>query len=129
MATSKKTVLGFKNYDFDNCNVPEKYWGDYPHANYAKGEFAPVLRRELKATAKKIGAEVKVEYNYFTAYATFKKGENQVYIIIGDVRDGGRGTWYDRVLYRTTGKTEGSNNYCSYEQLGDCVSRMLERGF
>ena len=67
MATKKptKTVLDFKNYDFDNCDVPEKYWGDYPHANYAKGEFAPALRRELKAAAKKIGAEAKVEYNYF----------------------------------------------------------------
>lgn len=105
--SEKKTVLSFKHYDFDNCDVPEKYWGDYPHANYAKGEFAPVLRRELKAMAKKIGAEAKVEYNYFDCSAVFKKDGKHVYVHISDIRDGGRGTWYDRVLFRTHGPREG----------------------
>lgn len=135
MATKKptKTVLDFKNYDFDSCDVPEKYWGDYPHANYAKGEFAPVLRRELKAAAKKIGAEAKVEYNYFDCSAVFKKDGKHVYVHIGDVRDGGRGTWYDRVLFRTMEHekdwTGGSNNYCSFDQIGECVNRMFDSGF
>ena len=53
-----KTVKDFKDYDFENCDVPEEYWGDYTHANYFKKAFIPIARKEFKALAKKLGAEL-----------------------------------------------------------------------
>ena len=53
-----KTVKSFKNYDFENCDVDPKYWGDYPHANFFKGEFLPIAKKEFKSLAKKLGAEL-----------------------------------------------------------------------
>ena len=55
---TKKTVAAFKDYDFENCNVPEQYQGDYPHHNFCKKVFVPILRRELKKLAEKTNSEL-----------------------------------------------------------------------
>ena len=48
---SEKTVEAFKNYNFENCDVPEKYWGDYTHANFFMRYVIPIARREMKKIA------------------------------------------------------------------------------
>ena len=129
MATAKKTVASFKNYDFDNVNVPAKYDGDYPAVNYFKGEFVPVIRRELNALAKKLGATLKFSAGHFYINAFLSKNGKHANIIISDVRDGGMGRWFDNVLFRTARDTNdhtgGCNCYCTYPQLGECLERML----
>lgn len=129
MANAKKTVESFKNYDFDNTNVPEKYECDYPAAAFFKGEFVPVIRREMNALAKKLGAAINFSKGHFYINAFFSKGGKHANVIISDVRDGGTGRWFDNVLYRTAENTNdhtgGCNCYCSYPQLGECLERML----
>ena len=46
-----KTVAAFRDYDFDNCDVPEQYLGDYSHANFFRKYFIPIVRKEIKAMA------------------------------------------------------------------------------
>ena len=96
-----KTVKDFKDYDFENCDVPEEYWGDYTHANYFKKAFIPIARKEFKALAKKLGAELIFSPMYFEWSAFFKKDGKFIYVHVGDVRYNICGHWYDRVLYRT----------------------------
>ena len=62
---TEKTVAAFKDYDFDNPCVPEKYDGDYPHRNFFNKYFIPIVRSEVKKLAKKLGATVKFSYNNF----------------------------------------------------------------
>ena len=123
-----KTVKDFKDYDFENCDVPEEYWGDYTHANYFKKAFIPIARKEFKALAKKLGAELIFSPMYFEWSAFFKKDGKFIYVHVGDVR---WNNWYDSVLYRTAKSekdyTGGSNCYCSYEELEEKLSDMFER--
>ena len=129
MAETKKTVKDFIGYDFESCNVPEKYWGDYTHANYFKGYFIPIARRELKALAKKIGAEVEFSPGYFEYSAFFCKDGKYIYVHVGDVRY--NSDWYGNVLFRTAKNerdyTGGSNCYCSHDNLEDELSRLFDR--
>jgi hypothetical protein len=129
MATEKKTVASFKNYDFDNTNVPDKYECDYPAAAFFNGEFVPVIRREMNALAKKLGAAIKFSKGHFYINAFFSKGGKHANVIISDVRDGGTGRWFDNVLFRETRDTNDHkgvcNCYCTYPQLGECLGRML----
>ena len=124
-----KTVKSFYNYDFENCDVPEKYQGDYPHANYFKGEFIPVARRELRAMAKRLGAELTFDPMYFEFSAFFSKGGKHVYVHVWDVRFNVCGHWYEHVLYRTAASTKdytgGSNHYTSYDGLEQAVAGLL----
>ena len=68
-----KTVKSFRNYNFENCDVDPKYYGDLPHANFFKGEFLPIARKEFRNLAKKLGAELIFRGNYFEYSAFFKK--------------------------------------------------------
>lgn len=126
-----KTVKDFKNYDFESCDVPEKYWGDYTHANFFKGYFIPIARKEFKAIAKKIGAEITFSPNYFEWSAFFCKDGKYIYVHVGDVRYNVCGHWYDDVLYRTAANekdyTGGANCRCSYDELADKLSELFER--
>ena len=123
-----KTVKDFRDYDFENCDVPEEYWGDYTHANYFKKAFIPIARKEFKALAKKLGAELIFSPMYFEWSAFFKKDGKFIYVHVGDVR---WNNWYDSVLFRTAKSekdyTGGSNCYCSYEELEEKLSDMFER--
>lgn len=128
----KKTVRDFKNYDFENLDVPEKYWGDYTDANYFKGEFLPIAEKEMKSIARLIGAEL-VEFNpmHFEYSAFLKKDNKFIYVSVGDVRYSKN--WYDCVLYRSAKNEKdysgGSNNYCSYNELGEKMLKMFNRGW
>ena len=126
-----KTVKDFRNYDFENCDVPEKYWGDYTHANFFKGYFIPIVRKEFKALAKKIGAGISFSPNYFEWSAFFVKDGKYIYVHVGDVRYNVGGNWYDNVLFRTAKNEKdfsgGSNNYCSYEELAEELSDLFDR--
>lgn len=126
-----KTVKDFRDYDFENCDVPEEYWGDYTHANYFKKAFIPIARKEFKALAKKLGAELIFNPMYFEWSAFFKKDGKFIYVHVGDVRYNICGHWYNRVLYRTAKSekdyTGGCNNFCSYEELEERLSDMFER--
>lgn len=123
-----KTVKSFKNYDFESCDVDPKYWGDYPHANFFKGEFLPIAKKEFKSLAKKLGAELTFNGNYFDYSAFFKKENKCIYVHIGDVRCG---NWYDDVLYRTAKDEKdysgGSNCYCSYDKLELRMNDLFDR--
>lgn len=128
---SEKTVEAFKNYNFENCDVPEKYWGDYTHANFFKRYFIPIARREMKKIAKNLGAEAFFEKGGFEWSCYFKKDGNCIYVHIGDVRFLICGHWYDNVLYRAA-KDEndthgGSNNRCSYGELEEHLKAMFDR--
>lgn len=126
-----KTVKSFKHYDFDSWDVPEKYIGDYSHVNYWKGEFVPALRREFKKLAKDLGATVDIRPNHFDVSSTFCRDGKYIYVSIGDMRDGGNGYWYDRVLFRTMAHekdwTGGANQYCNYENLREELNNLWER--
>lgn len=125
--SNMKTVKDFKDYDFESCDVPEKYWGDYTHANFFKGYFIPIVRREFKTIAKKIGATVTLSPNYFEWTAFFKKDDKFIYVSVSDVR---YWKWYDSVLFRVADNEHdycgGMNNYCSYDKLTDNLSEMFE---
>ena len=124
-----KTVKSFRNYDFENYDVEPKYYGDYPHANFYNGEFLPVARRELKKMAANMGAELTFNPGYFYYSAFFKKDDKCVYINVGDVRYDSN--WYDKVLFRTAKNekdyTGGPNRFCSYDNLENEVSSLLNR--
>ena len=130
MAKKTMSVKDFKDYNFENCDVPEKYWGDYPHANFFKGEFIPVARREMRAMAKRLGAELKFSPMYFEYSCFFKKGDKFVYVNVGDVRYNVCGHWYENVLYRTAESYEdyhgGCNNNCPYDELEENIKRLLD---
>ena len=121
-----KTVKAFRDYDFENCDVPEQYWGDYTHANFFKKYFIPIARKEFKALAKKIGAEVIFSPSYFYWSAYFKKNGKCVYVSVSDVR---YWKWYDSVLFRTAldehDSCGGANNYCSYDRLAESLEDMF----
>lgn len=123
-----KTVKDFKNYDFESCDVPSDCYGDYPHANFFKKHFIPIARKEFKALAKRIGAEIDFSAGYFGYTAFFSKNGKFVYVSVGDVRFSAN--WYDDILYRTAKSnkdyTGGSNRYCSYEELENELSYLLE---
>lgn len=125
---TKKTVAAFKDYDFENCNVPEQYQGDYPHHNFCKKVFMPILRREFKKLAEKTNSEL-VNYSggYFIASAYFKRGDKYVYVSISDVR---WNDWYGQVLYRTAADAKdsrgGANHYCAYDKLEDALNWLLK---
>jgi hypothetical protein len=123
------TVRDFRNYDFESWNVPAKYEGDYAPQNYFKGEFIPVARKEFKALAKKIGAELLFSPSYFEFSAFFKKDGKFIYVHVGDVRF--QQNWYEDILYRTAKDekdyTGGSNRYCSYDELETRLSELFER--
>ena len=127
-----KTVKSFKNYDFENCDVDEKYMGDYPHANFFKGEFLPIAKKEMSKIAKSIGAEL-VSFNpgYFEYSAFLKKDGHFVYVSVGDVRY--EQNWYNDILYRSAKNEKdysgGSNNYCSYDKLGESLLKQLKYDF
>ena len=122
-----KTVKAFKDYDFENCDVPKEYWGDYTHLNFFKRYFIPIVRKEYKALAKKIGAElISFSANNFEWTAFFKKDDKFVYVSTSDVR---YWKWYDSVLFRTAvdehDYTGGANNYCSYDRLAENLEDMF----
>lgn len=124
-----KTVKSFRNYDFENCNVEPKYWGDYPHANFFKGEFIPVARKELKKMAANMGAELaSFNANYFEYSAFFKKDDKFIYVRVGDVR---LNDWYNDVLYRTAAHDKdwhgGTNHCCSYDNLEKELTELFNR--
>lgn len=129
---SEKTVEAFKNYNFENCDVPEKYWGDYTHANFFMRYVIPIARREMKKIAKNLGVEVFFSKGYFEWSAHFKSKDGKcIYVHIGDVRFSICGHWYDNVLYRAT-KDEndshgGSNNICSYGELEEHLKMKFDR--
>lgn len=124
-----KTVKSFRNYNFENCDVEPKYYGDYPHANFYKGEFLPIARRELKKMAANMGAELIFNPGYFDFSAFFKKDGKYVYVKVGDVRY--ESDWYGNVLFRTAEHEKdyrgGSNNFCSYNNLESEVNKLLSR--
>jgi hypothetical protein len=126
-----KTVKSFRNYNFENCDVDPKYYGDFPHANFFKGEFLPIARREFKNLAKKLGAELTFRGNYFEYSAFFKKSDKCIYVHIGDVRYNIGGNWYDKVLYRTAKDEKdysgGANYYCSYDKLESEMNDLFDR--
>ena len=123
-----KTVKDFKNYDFESCDVPEKYWGDYTHANFFKGYFIPIVRKEFKAIAKKIGADIIFSPNYFEWSAFFIKDGKYIYVHMGDVR---YWDWYHDVLFRTAKNekdyTGGANQRCTFDNLAEELSDLFER--
>ena len=125
---TEKTVAAFKNYDFDNCNVPEKYLGDYSHVNFFRKYFIPIVRREIKALAKKLGATVKFEPNYFDWSAFFGKNGKYIYVHCDDAR---WNDWYEQMYYRTadneTDYRGGPNNWTSYDKLETELEAMFER--
>lgn len=127
---SEKTVEAFKNYKFENCDVPEKYWGDYTHANFFKRYFIPIARREMKKLAAKIGADVIFEKGFFEWSCFFKKDGKCIYVHVGDVRYSICGHWYDNVLYRTAKDEKdyhgGTNNSCSYDKLESCLLELFD---
>ena len=124
-----KTVKSFKDYDFENCDVDPKYYGDYPHANFFKGEFLPIAKKEFRNLAKKLGAELTFSGNYFEYSAFFKKSDKFIYVHVGDVRYDGN--WYDNVLYRTVSSEKdysgGANRYCSYDKLESEMNDLFDR--
>lgn len=127
---SEKTVEAFKNYNFENCDVPEKYWGDYTHANFFRRYFIPIARREMNKIAKHLGAESIFEKGGFEWSCYFKKDGKCIYVHIGDVRFSICGHWYDNVLYRVA-KDEndshgGPNNICSYGELEETLKLKFD---
>lgn len=124
-----KNVESFRNYNFESCDVPQKYWGDYPHVNFFNGEFIPVLKKEFKNLAKKMGAElVSFKGGHFISSAFFKKGNKYVFVSLSDVRY--NSNWFERILYRSARDekdyTGGGNHYCSYDKLGENLEWCLE---
>lgn len=123
-----KTVKSFRNYDFESCDVEPKYYGDYTPANFYKGEFLPLARRELKKMAANMGAELIFNSGYFYYSAFFKKDDKCVYINVSDVR---YNNWYDKVLFRTAKNEKdysgGSNHFCSYDNLENEVNTLFNR--
>lgn len=125
---TEKTVAAFKNYDFENCDVPEKYLCDYTHAKFFRKYFIPIVRREIKAIAKKIDATVKFEPNYFDWSAFFCKNGKYVYVHCDDHR---WNNWYEQMYYRTADSEKdyhgGPNNWTSYDKLETSLKDMFNR--
>ena len=125
---AEKTVAAFKNYDFENWKVPEKYMGDYTHANFFRKYFIPIVRREIKALAKKLGATVKFTPMYFEWSACFGKNGKYIYVHCDDAR---WNDWYGDMYYRTVenekGDRPGNNNWTSYDKLETELKAMFER--
>lgn len=123
-----KSVKAFANYDFDNSDVPAQYEGDYPHVNFFKKYFLPIVRKELKAMAKRIGATLTFNGGHFYWSAFFSKNGKHVYASAQDFR---WDDWYNQMLYRTAESTKdytgGTNRWCGYEQLEEAVSELLNR--
>jgi len=122
-----KTVKSFKDYDFESCDVPEQYWGDYTHAIFFKKYFIPIARKEFKAIAKKIGADIIFSPSYFEWSAFFIKDGKYIYVHMGDVR---YWEWYDAVLFRTAENEKdyrgGANRHCSYDNLAEELSSLFD---
>lgn len=125
---TEKTVAAFRDYDFDNCDVPEQYLGDYSHANFFKKYFIPIVRKEIKAMAKRLGATVKFEPMYFEWSAYFGKNGKYVYVHCDDAR---WNNWYEEMYYRTAENDHdchgGPNNWTSYDKLEGDLAYMLDR--
>ena len=125
---TEKTVAAFRDYDFDNCDVPEKYLGDYSHANFFKKYFIPIVRKEIKAMAKRLGATIKFEPMYFEWSAYFGKNGKFVYVHCDDAR---WNNWYEQMYYRTVENDHdchgGPNNWTSYDKLEGDLAYMLNR--
>ena len=125
---TEKTVAAFRDYDFDNCDVPEKYLGDYSHANFFKKYFIPIVRKEIKAMAKRLGATIKFEPMYFEWSAYFGKNGKYVYVHCDDAR---WNNWYEQMYYRTVENDHdchgGPNNWTSYDKLEGDLAYMLNR--
>ena len=123
-----KTVAAFRDYDFDNCDVPEKYLGDYSHANFFKKYFIPIVRKEIKAMAKRLGATVKFEPMYFEWSAYFGKNGKFVYVHCDDAR---WNNWYEQMYFRIVENDHdchgGPNNWTSYDKLEGDLAYMLNR--
>jgi hypothetical protein len=124
----EKSVAAFRNYDFENNYVPEKFQGEVGYQRFAKGYFIPIARREMRKLAKNIGAELaSFSNNTFEFSCMFKKDDRFIYVRIEDVR---WNDWYGRVLYRTADNANdckgGSNNWCSYDQLEESVKSLFD---
>ena len=122
----QKTVAAFKDYDFDNCNVPEKYWGDYPHRNFFNKYFIPIVRSELKKLAKKLGATIKFGYNNFEWYAFCGKNGKYLYVNTSDHR---WNNWYNEVHYLQADSDHdfrgGWGETCSFDKLEEHIGYKL----
>lgn len=126
---TSKTVAAYKDFDFDrlgNNAVPENCQGDYPHANFFKKVFIPIVRKELKALAKRLGATLKFEPNYFEWSAFFTKDGKHVYVQCGDHRFD---DWFSSMIYRVAASDQdyhgGPNNWTAYDKLEENLQRML----
>lgn len=130
MKTGRTKVIDFANYDFESCDVPEDCYGDYPHVNFYKKYFTPVLRKELKKIAKNIGVDVDIHPGYFESWARFGRDGEYAEVIIGDVRY--CPDWFSHVLYRTcepcgSSWDSGSNQYCSFSNLQERLDEMFNK--
>ena len=124
---TEKTVAAFKDYDFDNPCVPEKYDGDYPHRNFFNKYFIPIVRSEVKKLAKKLGATVKFSYNNFEWTAFFSKNGKCVYV---DTSDHRWNNWYDNVMYREAANDHDyhgitGNYWTPYNKLEETLASIL----
>jgi hypothetical protein len=126
---TSKTVAAYKDFDFErigNGDVPENCQGDYPHANFFKKVFIPIVRKELKALAKRLGMSIKFNPMYFEWSAYFGKNGKYIYVHCDDVR---WNNWYDEMYYRTVENDHdchgGPNNWTSYDKLEQCLTREL----
>ena len=123
-----KTVEDFIDYDFERTDVPDKYLGDYTHANFFKKYFIPIARRRMRKIAEKIGAKLTFSGGYFYFSGFLERNGACVYFYVGDVRYNLR--WYDSVLYRDAKDTSdyhgGVNRYCSFDDLEENADWLLE---
>lgn len=123
-----KTVEDFVGYDFERRDVPEKYLGDYTHANFFDKYFIPIARRRMRKIAGKIGAKLTFTSGYFEFSGFLERNGACVYFSAGDVRYNSR--WYDRVLYRDAKDASdyhgGANRYCSFDKLEESADWLLE---
>lgn len=114
-----KTVRQYINHSFESsCVRTQEY-----------KTFESLCKKELKEQCKKAGFNLHKFYpNHFEWSAVLEKDGKFIYVSLSDVR---WWNWYDDVLIRTMAHAEdwhgGSNNKCSFDEIGRTALRLWER--
>ena len=112
------TVKSYIGYQFSSgCTTGEDY-----------KEFEKLCKKELKSMAKKFGINAHAFHgNHYEWSAVLERNGKFVYVSMSDVRFWN--DWYGNILIRTMAHDKdwrgGSNNYCSFNKIGEMADRLL----